>query len=74
MIFAPGILLVNICYLQVKAYHIRVLPFSVTTATVAVEIALPSLRGYPAKGPYLPCVSMVGRALLAGYHRLAELF
>ena len=21
------------------------------------------------KGPYLPCVSMAGRALLAGYHR-----
>ena len=26
-------------------------------------------RGYPAKGPYLPCVSMAGRALLVGYHR-----
>ena len=22
------------------------------------------------KGPYLPCVSMAGRALLAGYHRI----
>ena len=26
-------------------------------------------RGYPAKGLYLPCVSMAGRALLAGWHR-----
>ena len=26
-------------------------------------------RGYPEKWPYLPCVSMEGRALLAGYHR-----
>ena len=26
-------------------------------------------RGHPTKGPYLPCVSMAGRALLAGYHR-----
>ena len=24
------------------------------------------------KGPYLPCVSMLGRALLAGYHRLLD--
>ena len=27
-------------------------------------------RGYPAKWPYLSCVSMAGRALLAGYPRL----
>ena len=27
-----------------------------------IEVILP-------KGPYLPCVSMAGRALLAGYHR-----
>ena len=26
-------------------------------------------QGYPAKGPYLPCVNMAGRALLAGYPR-----
>ena len=25
-------------------------------------------EGIPPKGPYLPCVSMAGRALLAGYH------
>ena len=25
------------------------------------------------KGPYLPCVSMAGRALLAGYHRIITL-
>ena len=30
------------------------------------------LRGYPAKRPYLPWVSMAGRALLAGYHRLGK--
>ena len=28
-------------------------------------------QGYPAKGPYLPCVSMADKALLAGYHRYA---
>ena len=28
-----------------------------------------SHRGYPEKGPYLPCVSMAVGALLAGYHR-----
>ena len=27
-------------------------------------------EGILPKGPYLPCVSMAGRALLAGYHRL----
>ena len=27
------------------------------------------LEGILPKGPYLPCVSMAGRALLAGYHR-----
>ena len=26
---------------------------------------------WPIQGPYLPCVSMAGRALLAGYHRHA---
>ena len=26
-------------------------------------------EGILPKGPYLPCVSMAGRALLAGYHR-----
>ena len=27
-------------------------------------------KGILPKGPYLPCVSMAGRALLAGYHRI----
>ena len=27
-------------------------------------------EGILPKGPYLPCVSMAGRALLAGYHRI----
>ena len=27
------------------------------------------IEGILTKGPYLPCVSMAGRALLAGYHR-----
>ena len=31
-----------------------------------------SYRWYPPKGPYLPCVSMAGRALLAGYHRYGD--
>ena len=29
-----------------------------------------NFQGILPKGPYLPCVSMAGRALLAGYHRL----
>ena len=28
-----------------------------------------NIEGILPKGPYLPCVSMAGRALLAGYHR-----
>ena len=28
----------------------------------------PHIEGILRKGPYLPCVSMAGRALLAGYH------
>ena len=31
-------------------------------------------EGILPKGPYLPCVSMAGRALLAGYHRFIRLF
>ena len=30
---------------------------------------LEHIKGILPKGPYLPCVSMAGRALLAGYHR-----
>ena len=29
-------------------------------------------RGHPAKGPYLPCVRMAGRALLAGQHLIVK--
>ena len=29
----------------------------------------PHIEGILPKGPYLPCVSMAGRALLAGYSR-----
>ena len=29
----------------------------------------PDIEGILQKRPYLPCVSMAGRALLAGYHR-----
>ena len=35
------------------------------------NIGLPLFEGILPKVPYLPCVSMVGRALLAGYHRVA---
>ena len=33
-----------------------------------IKIAGPHIEGILPKGPYLPCVSMAGRALLAGYH------
>ena len=32
----------------------------------------PYFEGILPKGPYLPCVSMAGRTLLAGYHRFAR--
>ena len=32
----------------------------------------PAIRRYLAKGPYLPCGSMAGRAPLAGYHRIVR--
>ena len=32
-------------------------------------LPLQYIEGILPKGPYLPCVSMAGRALLAGYHR-----
>ena len=32
----------------------------------------PYYDGILPKGPYLPCVSMAGRALLAGYHRIYD--
>ena len=31
----------------------------------------PYIEGILPKGPYLPCVSIAGRSLLAGYHRYA---
>ena len=37
--------------------------FCLTSFTAQLEGILP-------KGPYLPCVSIAGRALLAGYHRI----
>ena len=33
---------------------------------------LDNIEGILPKGPYLPCVSMTGRALLAGYHQYGE--
>ena len=33
------------------------------------EFSPPYIEGILSKRPYLPCVSMAGRALLAGYHR-----
>ena len=34
-----------------------------------IKNILPGIEGILPKGPYRPCVSMAGRALLAGYHR-----
>ena len=34
--------------------------------------SLSNVEGILPKGPYLPCVSMAGRALLAGYHRYKQ--
>ena len=35
----------------------------------SISILCLYIEGILPKGPYLPCVSMAGRALLAGYHR-----
>ena len=32
------------------------------------------IEGILPKGPYLPCVSMAGRAILAGYHLYPDIF
>ena len=37
-----------------------------------VKTLCPYFQGILPKGPYLPCVSMVGRALLAGCHRFVS--
>ena len=34
-----------------------------------LSLCHPHIQGILPKGPYLPCVSKAGRALLAGYHR-----
>ena len=39
-------------------------------ARPACECRMWEFDGILPKGPYLPCVSMAGRALLAGYHRV----
>ena len=39
-----------------------------TTHTITRWGLIVHFEGILPKGPYLPCVSMVGRALLAGYH------
>ena len=42
------------------------------TIKIASWQILTHIKGILPKGPYLPCVSMAGRALLAGYHRHVE--
>ena len=48
----------TVCWLEFDTTHCSWLQY----AAVHIEGILP-------KGPYLPCVSMAGRAFLAGYHR-----
>ena len=45
----------------------------VTDITIGVFTIPHNMEGILPKGPYLPCVSMVGRALLAGYPRYGVL-
>ena len=37
-------------------------------------VVCPDFEGILPKGPYLPCISMAGRAFLAGYHRFVQTF
>ena len=37
---------------------------------IVISLLYPYYEDILPKGPYLPCVSIAGRALLAGYHRL----
>ena len=58
----------NICLLLNEPY------FSIGDITQDAPVtALWDIEGILPKGPYLPCVSMAGKALLAGYPRYAEL-
>ena len=43
--------------------------FSWAATTIGGHQIYEHIEGILPKGPYLPCVSMAGRALLAGYHR-----
>ena len=52
-------------------------PFVVTPTTPFLVIPLGKgihIEGILPKGPYLPCVSMAGRALLAGYPRYVSIW
>ena len=60
---------VELCWLQTTADSKRtteILP----NITCSYWTPHKTMRGYPAKGPYLPCVSIAGKALLAGYLRI----
>ena len=57
--FAKSSLYALLCYARRSAGAVM----SQFSSQVYIEGILP-------KGPYLPCVSMAGRALLAGYHRI----
>ena len=54
-------------YQYIKALRNR--PSCFFPFAICSPLLQPRHWGYPAKRPYLPCVSMAGRALLAGYHR-----
>ena len=74
---------VNICFMifttkqhntDERLFHtIQYVP--VMTQFVFSDILItdnPYIKGILPKRPYLPCVSMAGRALLAGYHRYSS--
>ena len=58
--------LVRICYAWRLSYSIITLCIILLYLLLLINT---HLKGILPKRPYLPCVSMAGRALLAGYHR-----
>ena len=61
-----------ICELSSKSHNNGQLPGRARQDRNQQDNQREDIKGILPKGPYLPCVSMAGRALLAGYHRPIE--
>ena len=66
-----GIISITNCSLMMcaKIGHIKACRSHSFVCILTDSLPFCRLEGILPKGPYLPCVSMAGRAVLAGYHR-----